>query len=100
MCGKRPVVVEMTGEDVEVICGEWETGNIPKDESGETYNVIFSIELIKRHPKFQIDQDVLRTNFVQDDIAAIIVEVKSIENIRQVCIHVKLKGFQCKCLCV
>ena len=75
------MVVEMTGKDVEVICGEWETGNIPKEESGENYNVILSIELIKRHPKFQIDQDVLRTNFVQDDIAAITVKVKSIENV-------------------
>ena len=69
------MVVEMTGEDVEVICGEWEIGNIPKEESGEAYNVIFSIESIKRHPKFQIDQDVLRTNFLEDDIAVIIVEV-------------------------
>ena len=77
-CGKRPTVVEMTGEDVEVICGEWEIGNIPPEESGEAYNVIFLLETIIRHPKFQIDQDVLKTNFLQDDIAAIIVEVKII----------------------
>ena len=32
---------------------------------------------ITRYPEFKIDQDVLRTNFVQDDIATIDVEVRS-----------------------
>ena len=39
-CGDNPRVVEMTGDDVEVICGEWEIGNIPQQESGEEYNVV------------------------------------------------------------
>ena len=81
-CGQKPEVVEMTGQDVEVICGEWEVGNIPMDESGETYNVIFPIKTITRYPKFKIDQDVLRTNFVQDDIAVIKVEVRYINSNR------------------
>ena len=33
----------MTGADVEVICGEWEIGNVPQEESGELYNVILQI---------------------------------------------------------
>ena len=78
-CGPRPMVREMTGHDVEIICGEWEIGDIPQEESGEEYNVILEIEDIRRHPGFKIDQGVLRTNYLQDDIAAIIISV-SISN--------------------
>ena len=74
-CGRNPRVVEMTGDDVEVICGEWETGSIPMEESGELYNVILPIGGIQRHPNFTIDQGVLRTNYLQDDIAVISAEV-------------------------
>ena len=65
----------MTGDDVEVICGEWEIGNIPREESGEEYNVILQIGGIKRHPNFTIDQGTLRTNYLKDDIAVISVMV-------------------------
>ena len=70
-------MVEMTGEDVEIICGEWEIGRTLQVESGEKYNILMQIKKIKRHPGFKIDQGVLRTNYLQDDIAVIIVEVHS-----------------------
>ena len=44
-CGYSPTVVEMSGEDVEVICGEWEIGNRTQTESGEEYNVILSVDV-------------------------------------------------------
>ena len=44
-CGYSPAVVEMSGEDVEVICGEWEIGNKNPTESGEEYNVILSVDV-------------------------------------------------------
>ena len=59
---------------MEVLCGEWEIGNIPQEESGEQYNIALPIKEIKRHPKFVIDQDTLRTNYIQDDIAVILVD--------------------------
>ena len=65
----------MTGKDVEVICGEWEIGSTPQLESGEEYNIIMKIKEIKRHPGFKIDQGVLKTNYLQDDLAVIVVEV-------------------------
>ena len=65
----------MTGADVEIICGEWEIGDIPPDESGEEYNVVLTISRITRHPNFEINQGVLRTNFLHDDIAVISVKV-------------------------
>ena len=65
----------MTGADVEVICGEWEIGNVPQEESEELYNVILQIQEIRRHPSFQINQGVLRTNFLQNDLSVIFVKV-------------------------
>ena len=61
---------------MEALCGEWEIGNIPQEESGEEYNIVLPIKEIKRHPKFVIDQDTLRTNYIQDDIAVILVDMK------------------------
>ena len=75
ICGVNPRVVKMTGDDVEVICGEWEIGNVPQEASGEKYNVVLPITKIKIHPKFKIDQGVLLTNYLQDDIATITVMV-------------------------
>ena len=48
-CGTNPQTAEMTGEDVEVVCGEWNTaGNL-----NETYNVILPIKKFVRHPGFR-----------------------------------------------
>ena len=44
-CGENPTVVEMTGNDVDVVCGEWEIGTTAYSTSGEQYNVIFNIEV-------------------------------------------------------
>ena len=74
-CGINPRVVEMTGADVEVICGEWEVGNVPPDVSGELYNVILQVKEIRRHPGFEINQGVLRTNYLQNDLSVIFVKV-------------------------
>ena len=70
-----PRVEEMTGADVEVICGEWEVGNVPPDVSGELYNVILQVQEIRRHPGYEINQGVLRTNYLQNDLSVIFVEV-------------------------
>ena len=45
-CGDDPRVVEMTGEDVEVVCGEWEIGDTPYSTSGEKYNLVLPIKVI------------------------------------------------------
>ena len=42
----------MDGDDAEILCGEWETGDVPRDFSGERYNVVLPIEKIVRHPRF------------------------------------------------
>ena len=66
----------MTGEDVEVVCGEWEIGKIPFSTSGEEYNLVMQIENIKRHPHYEIvrSRNGDQTQYVINDIAVIIVE--------------------------
>ena len=73
-CGDNPKVVEMTGEDAEVVCGDWEIGNKPYSTSGEVYNVIMQIKDIKKHPNYAISRGAGNTQFVTNDIAAIIVD--------------------------
>ena len=70
-CGTNPSVVEMTGKDVEVICGEWEIGDATKEDSKEEYNVIFNVKNINRHPDFGISRGVGKTQYVANDIATI-----------------------------
>ena len=56
-CGHGPRVVDLTGEDAEIICGEWETGSFPPIESGEKYNVILDIKDVIRHPDYTVNID-------------------------------------------
>ena len=62
----------MTGEDVEVVCGDWEIGDIPYTTSGEEYNVVLPIQRIVRHPQFEIVRGNQSSQYVENDIAAIV----------------------------
>jgi len=55
-CGDNPKVFLMTGQDAEILCGEFETGPAPSDLSGEIYNVILPINKIVRHPNFNTSE--------------------------------------------
>ena len=44
-CGENPKSDVVTGEEAQIVCGEWEIGNTPQVESGEVYNVILSIKV-------------------------------------------------------
>ena len=67
-CGKNPKVVELTSKDAEIICGEWETGYVPQNLSGEKYNVILNIREVMRHPDYTVNVD--SSAYLQNDIAA------------------------------
>jgi len=56
-CGEEPKVFDMTNDDVEVLCGEWETGSSPTKLSGEKYNVVLKIVKIIRHPNWKTKGD-------------------------------------------
>jgi len=55
-CGDKPEVFEMTGGDVEVRCGEWDTGPQPWTVSGEEYNIVLPIKEIVRHPGYNASE--------------------------------------------
>ena len=70
-CRDNPGVVVMTGEDAEVICGEFETGNFTADQSGEDYNVVLHIDSISVHPGYDITRGVNNSQYVVNDIATL-----------------------------
>jgi len=51
-CGDDPGVVEMTGDDSFLLCGEWDSSQAGKEASGERYNIELPIKEIIRHPDF------------------------------------------------
>ena len=63
-CGTNAKTVEMTGADVEVLCGEWDTAT----DTEEEYNVILAIAKITRHPGFNITRGEANSQFVSDDL--------------------------------
>ena len=73
-CEDDAEIVNMTGEDTEIICGEWETGPTSMEESGEKYNIILPIKNITRHPNFTISRGELNSQFVANDLAVFFVE--------------------------
>ena len=64
-CGTNAETVEMTGDDVEILCGEWDTAT----DTEEEYNVILPIEEITRHPNYTISRGEDNSQFVGNDIA-------------------------------
>ena len=80
-CGNSTEVVDMTGEDAEIICGEWETGTIPSEVSGEKYNIILNIKAITRHPDYTVN--INSSAYLQNDIAAFKVDDSISSNLMQ-----------------
>ena len=66
-CGKDSRVVDMTGQDAEILCGEWETGDTPPTSSEERYNILMDIKEIVRHPEYTVN--VNTSAYLQNDIA-------------------------------
>ena len=66
-CGTKAEIAEMTGEDVEVICGEWDTAS----DDEEKYNVVLQIVKIVRHPEYNISRGEANSQFVVSDLAVL-----------------------------
>ena len=73
-CAQDAEVVNMTGDDAEIICGEWETGTTPMSDSGEEYNIILPIKNITRHPDYTISRNEANSQFVANDLAVFFVD--------------------------
>ena len=66
-CGDIAKVSEMTGQDAEILCGEWETGDAPSATSGEQYNIVLFIIDIVKHPDYIVNEN--SAAYLQNDIA-------------------------------
>ena len=42
----------MTGSDADILCGEWQTGSFPQEDSEEKYNIKLEILEVIQHPDF------------------------------------------------
>ena len=66
-CGTNARTVEITGDDAEVKCGEWDTAT----DTEEYYNVMLPIVKVTVHPYFNISRGEQNSQFVANDIATI-----------------------------
>ena len=76
-CGTSPHTTEMTGDDVEVKCGEWDIS----DNLDEMYYVILPIVKLVRHPDFDISRGEQKSQFLVNDIAVIHVDDHKFESL-------------------
>ena len=83
VCEEDAEIVDMTGDDMEIICGEWETGPATASDSGELYNIVLPITDIVKHPHFDISRGELNSQFVAADIAVFKVNDDALKNTDQ-----------------
>ena len=68
-CGNDPKISEMTGDDADILCGEWDTnGSNGASTSGEKYNIALTIKEIVRHPDYVVNPGT-EQSYLQNDIA-------------------------------
>ena len=79
-CGTDPKVVEMTGSDAEILCGEWDTSDAPLSESGERYNIVLNIREITKHPNYEVNVDA--SGYLQNDIAIFKVDETALSKVK------------------
>ena len=53
-CPGKASVVQMTGEHAEILCGEWQTGDLSPEDSQEEFNILLPILEILRHPDYTL----------------------------------------------
>ena len=79
-CEDDAETIDMTGNEAEIVCGEWETGTVSSEDSGELYNIILPIIRIVKHPKYHISRGELNSQYVADDIAVFKVDDKELKD--------------------
>ena len=68
-CGTAARVWQMTGEDADILCGEWDSdGSNNYTSSGEQYNIALTIKEIIRHPGYVVNPGT-EQSYLQNDVA-------------------------------
>ena len=59
----------MTGDDVDILCGEWDSnGSNSASTSGEAYNIALTVKEIVRHPDYVVNPGT-EQSYLQNDVA-------------------------------
>ena len=61
-CGEDARVSELLPEEVNIVCGEWELGAVPRTVSREKYNVILPVEEIVVHENYDFKKGPINGN--------------------------------------
>ena len=92
-CGRNPNVEEMTGNEAEIICGEWETGDASQSSTGELYNIILEIKEIVRHEDYAVN--VKTSAYLQNDIAVFKVDDTFLSQVRTGIYNLNFTKLEC-----
>ena len=80
-CGTNPRIWEMTGNDADILCGEWDSnGNTDPNTSGERFNIALTIKEIVRHPDYRNNLD-NEQSYLQNDIAIFKVDENALSKV-------------------
>ena len=71
----------MTGSDAEILCGEWDTSDMPSSQSGERYNIALNIREIIKHPKYEVNFDT--SAYLLNDIAIFKVDETTLSEVNK-----------------
>ena len=86
-CGDNPQVYEMDGDDAEVICGEWETGEISSIESGEEYNVVLNIQVYKSNGVLPVTSYFCSFKYLLKEVNVLLSLKDKKQEKKNVCVH-------------
>ena len=71
----------MTGEDADILCGEWDSdGSNNYTDSGEQYNIALTIKEIVRHPYYANNTD--QQTYLPNDIAIFKVDESELSEVK------------------
>ena len=79
-CEEDAETMDLTGNEAEILCGEWETGTVAPEDSGEVYNIILPIIKIVKHPDYHISRGEVNSQYVADDVAVFMVNDKELQD--------------------
>ena len=71
----------MTGDDVDILCGEWDSnGSNSASTSGEAYNIALTVKEIVRHPDYVVNPGT-EQSYLQNDIAVFKVDEEPLSQV-------------------
>ena len=71
----------MSGDEADILCGEWDTnGSNSASSSEEKYNIVLTIKEIVRHPDYVVNPGT-EQSYLQNDIAVFKVDESQLSQV-------------------